>query len=103
MGHTSCGAVKAAIATQNGSDAGSPALNALVHDIHPRIASLKGQKPAADVHDESMANAKGIAQDLIDRSEIIRNRVARGELVIQPALYHLDSGVVDFDAAQKGQ
>jgi hypothetical protein len=50
-----------------------------------------------------MANAKGIAQDLIDRSEIIRNRVARGELVIQPALYHLDSGVVDFDAAQKGQ
>lgn len=103
MGHTSCGAVKAAIGTRDGGDAGSPALNNLVRDIHPRIASLKNQKPAADVQDESWANARGIAQDLIDRSEIIRNRVASGDLMIQSALYHLDSGVVDFDAAQKSK
>jgi carbonic anhydrase len=102
MGHTSCGAVKAALGTMNGEDAGSPSLNALVHDIHPRLASLKGQKPAADVHEESAANARGIARDLIARSEIIRSRVANGDLMIRSALYHLDSGAVDFDdAAQK--
>ncbi len=99
MGHTSCGAVKAAISTLDGADAGSPSLNNLVHDIHPRIASFKDKKHAADVEAESWANARGIAQDLMARSEIIRARVASGALMIQPALYHLDSGKVDFDAA----
>jgi carbonic anhydrase len=101
MGHTSCGAVKAALATIDGQDAGSPALNALVQDIHPRLASFKGQAPGKDVLEESWTNAQGIAQDLVARSEIIRNHVASGNLVIKSALYHLDNGQVDFDAPQK--
>jgi carbonic anhydrase len=97
MGHTSCGAVKAALGTLDGGDAGSPSLNALVHDIHPRLASFKGRMPSSnDVATESWANTKGIAHDLLERSQILRERVASGDLKIQTALYHLDDGKVDF-------
>ncbi|MGZ5279764.1 MAG: carbonic anhydrase [Pseudobdellovibrionaceae bacterium] len=101
MGHTSCGAVKAALGTMDGADAGSPSLNALVHDIHPRLASFKETKPSANVEEESWANARGVAHDLIGRSEIIRSRVANGDLVVKAALYRLEDGKVIFDAAQK--
>jgi carbonic anhydrase len=97
MGHTSCGAVTAAIATKDGESAGSPALDALVADIKPRLpnrgpAGLSSQA----VEIESAANAQGVAADLIKRSSIIRDRVEKGDLVIKPALYYLDSGVVKF-------
>lgn len=45
MGHSSCGAVKAAHGTLQGGDAGSPALNLLVKNIHPRISSYSGKAP----------------------------------------------------------
>jgi len=97
MGHTSCGAVKAALNTMDGGDAGSPALNALVHDIHPRLSEFKGRAPAsAKVEKESWANANGVVKDLLERSAILRERVASGHLKIQSALYHLDDGKVDF-------
>jgi carbonic anhydrase len=98
MGHTACGAVKAAIATIDGGDAGSPALNVLVQDIHPRIAAFKGHpSSSADVESESWANTRGIAKDLLQRSMILREKVASGEVKIKSALYHLDNGKVDFD------
>ncbi len=97
MGHSSCGAVKAALGTLDGSDAGSPALNALVHDIHPRIASFKRSIASKDVIDESWANTRGAAHDLLSRSKILQEKVASGKLVIKSAMYHLSDGNVDFD------
>lgn len=97
MGHSSCGAVKAALGTLDGSDAGSPSLNALVHDIHPRIASFKRSIASKDVVDESWANARGAAHDLLSRSKILQEKVNSGELVVKTALYHLNHGTVDFD------
>jgi carbonic anhydrase len=97
MGHTSCGAVKAAIQTIKGADAGSPALNHLVADIHPRIReALAAGAPASNVERESWANAAGVAQDLVKRSAILRDAVEKGHLLIKPALYDLDSGEVKW-------
>lgn len=96
MGHTSCGAVKAAMLTMDGSDAGSPALNALVKDIHPRLASFKGKQLSEQGEPEGWANTEGVAQDLIKRSEMVAEKVKSGEIKIVSALYHLDSGKVDF-------
>jgi carbonic anhydrase len=96
MGHTSCGAVKAALSTLEGADAGSPALNSLVHDIHPRLMSFKGKTPSPEVENEAWANAKGIAEDLLARSTILQKKVTSGQLRIQAALYHLDDGKVEF-------
>jgi carbonic anhydrase len=96
MGHTQCGAVKAAISTINGGDAGSDSLNKLVADIHPRIESLKRSPASADFSSEGWANARGVAEDLSKRSKIIEEKIKEGKLKIIPALYHLDSGNVEW-------
>ena len=97
MGHTSCGAVKAALDTPEDKSAGSPSLDKLVGDIRPRIPNrTPAAAPSAGLEIESAANAQGVAADLLKRSEIIRARVEKGDLLIKPALYYLDSGSVKF-------
>lgn len=97
MGHTSCGTVSAAIAAKDGEAAGSASLDALIADIKPRLPNRGiAATPSQGVEIESAANAQGVAADLIKRSQIIRDRVEKGDLVIKPALYYLDSGVVKF-------
>lgn len=97
MGHTNCGAVKAAMSTFGGKDAGSANLNKLVADIHPRIQQFEKKTPSKDFQNESWANAKGVAADLLSRSAILAEKVKSGEVKITPALYHLDAGKVDFE------
>lgn len=96
MGHTSCGAVSAALDTLNGGDAGSEHLNHLVRDIHPRIRHFSGLPRSEDIEKEVAANTEGVARDLIARSKIISHQVNLGQLQIKTAIYHLDSGKVDF-------
>lgn len=96
MGHTSCGAVKAALSTLDGSDAGSTALNALVKDIHPRVAKYKGKTQSSGVRAEAWSNVDGVAQDLEKRSELLKDLVSKGKVKIVRALYDLDSGKVEF-------
>lgn len=96
MGHESCGAVKAALATLDGADAGSPWLNKLVQDLHPHVRSFKGKPVSEGALVEGWANVTGVAKDLVDRSQIVRDAVNSGEVKIQTALYHLGSGVVEF-------
>lgn len=97
MGHTSCGAVSATISTNEGTSAGSPALDALIADIRPRLPSRGPAGVSSQgLEIESAANAQGVAADLMKRSAIIRTHVENGTLTIKPALYHLDSGVVKF-------
>lgn len=96
MGHESCGAVKAAHATLNGSDAGSPWLNNLVHDLHPHLKSFAGHPLSEGGAVEGWANTEGVAKDLVSRSQIVRDAINTGEVKIQTALYHLGTGVVEF-------
>lgn len=97
MGHTSCGAVNAAIRTINGGNAGSPALNKLVADIQPRIRQSLATPPTPDGFRQSFDNAKGVISDLSSRSEIIRKAVESGKITAVAALYNLDSGEVIFE------
>ncbi|MGZ3788874.1 MAG: carbonic anhydrase [Bacteriovorax sp.] len=96
MGHESCGAVKAALATLKGGDAGSPWLNKLVADLHPRLKRFSELSQTDGVIVESWVNVEGVSHDLIERSELIRNLVESGEVKIQNALYHLGSGAVEW-------
>jgi carbonic anhydrase len=96
MAHESCGAVKAALATLGGGDAGSPALNALVKDIHPRIRKFLGREPSKGYVSEAKANAAGVARDLVARSEIVASKLKTDALQIETAVYHLGSGWVEF-------
>jgi carbonic anhydrase len=96
MGHTNCGAVKAAFGTLDGADAGSENLNKLVHDIHPRIEKFKGAQPSEHFEKEGWANVQGVIQDISARSKILGAKIKSGEIKINAALYHLDTGVVEF-------
>jgi carbonic anhydrase len=96
MGHSNCGAVKAAMSTFDGKDAGSENLNKLVDDIHPRISTFKGQLPSKDYVDEGWANVSGVVADLQKRSKILSGRVSDGDIQITGSLYHLDNGTVEF-------
>jgi carbonic anhydrase len=97
MGHTSCGAVNAAIKTLNGGDAGSPALNHVLNDIRPRIKASFGKETSDDGAVQSIANAKGVAADLMARSPTVRAAVEQGRLTIKSALYEMESGAVKFE------
>lgn len=97
LGHTSCGAVKAAIDTLNGENAGSENLDQLVSDIHPRIQKVcEGKTPSANLKDESLANAKGVAKDLLTRSKILLDAVHSGKIKIVVGIYDLSNGKVEF-------
>lgn len=96
MGHESCGAVKAALSTLSGGDAGSPSLNKLVADIHPRLARFSRVPASTGVLAESWSNVDGVATDLAARSEIIQNAIESGEVKIEKALYHLGNGSVEW-------
>lgn len=96
MGHTSCGAVKAAHSTAPGTDLGSPHLNELVKDIQPRIHSHMRKPASANYVEEGWENASGVAKDLLERSAIVRDAVASGQVKIKTGLYYLNSGKVEF-------
>ena len=95
MGHNSCGAISAAVESLGGKDAGSPALNHLVADIQPRIKDITNHT-SHGLTEESLANAAGVAGDLMRRSALIKQAVDEGRLVIKSALYEMDSGEVKF-------
>ncbi len=96
MGHTSCGAVKAAVSTAPGGDIGSPYLNALVADIQPRISTKANAKHSENYLTESWENTQGAAKALLEKSSIVREAVKSGHLHLTTALYHLDSGAVEW-------
>ncbi len=89
LGHQSCGAVTAAI---NGGDNGYN-INHLLSHITPAISACGS---GAEVNDVVRKNAQMTADDLMNRSAIIKNGVESGGVKIFPAYYNLDTGKVDF-------
>lgn len=96
MGHESCGAVKATLSAMQGADLGSPALNALAEDIKPHLLQFTSKPPSPNLVDESWANVLKTEQDLLERSALIRDAIASGEVKIVKAMYHLNSGQVEW-------
>lgn len=96
MGHESCGAVNASLASLKGSPMGSPALEALVADIKPRVQKYANTTPSQGLLEETWSNVDGVSKDLLERSAILRDAVASGDVKIVKALYHYDSGLVEW-------
>lgn len=89
LGHESCGAVTAAV---NGGDNGYN-LNHLLSHITPAVVA---SGDGAEVNEVVKKNASLNADELKNRSAIIRKAVEKGDLNIVPAYYNLGSGKVDF-------
>jgi carbonic anhydrase len=96
LGETYSPIVRAAVRTLNGGSAGSPSLNALIAAMHPRLAGFSDATPSEHYAKESLANITGITKELIEKSEIVREATDSGSVKIKTAIYHIESGVVEF-------
>jgi carbonic anhydrase len=92
MGHSDCGAVKAALEIGGG---GSPSLDALVDRIRESFVGIGPWSPA-NLRKATEANARSSAAYLLAHSAVIRDAVFRkgNPVVVIPAYYDMTSGEV---------
>ena len=95
LGHTACGAVKGAI---DRVELGN--LTALLESIDPAIAAVptgalgRTSKDSAYVDRVVEANVRRTVRDILDRSTVLSDLVAAGDLRVVGAVYDLRSGRV---------
>jgi carbonic anhydrase len=94
LGHSSCGAVKGAFSNVELGN-----LTGLLEKIQPAIATGKGEYPDND--DEALKaatyqNVKNTMGDIRNRSAVLAEMENAGEIIIAGALYHVESGEVEF-------
>lgn len=88
MGHSSCGAVKAAC---SGGKMPTANLEAVVEPIRASCKLAKGN----DMEPATRGHVHVSAQQLLARSPILKQRVAQGKLAIVEAYYPLATGKVE--------
>ncbi len=96
MGHTDCGAVKAAIS--------GPALEGSIRDIQKEIEpiAVKTKKEHPDLSGPDLINAvikNNVLQaktDILSKSYLIKEMVAAGKLKIATAVYNIKTGKVEW-------
>ena len=93
MGHTSCGAVTAAM----GGETESPYINCIIKYIKPAVqkAQSKNLDKDASLNFAIIQNVRNQIE-AVRKSAIIQELEKKGELKIIACLYHLDSGKVEF-------
>ena len=94
MGHESCGAIKAAIETPAGKDAGSPSLNDLLAGIRQNLGATRSTENF--LREPVKKNVSSVAEDLSRRSKIVHEGLVSGKVRIEEAIYDLNSGRVEF-------
>ncbi len=95
LGHDSCGAVKATIDALDGGEVPGGFIRSVVEKVTPSI--LIGRREGLATVDELEArHVEETARLLTQRSMIISNRVATGELAIACVTYKLAEGKVNL-------
>jgi len=100
LGHSDCGAVKAAVDSAAGGAALPGLLPALVNKIAPAVAVAKRSHPEKRgnelVHAAALANVWLVANEMFSNSTIVKNAVFANRLKIVAAIRDLKSGKVTF-------
>ncbi len=97
LGHTSCGAISAAIdAEQNGTDYPGH-IQTITTAIAPAVRDVLAADPKTDdmLDAVTRANIRRNVAMLQDATPVLRGRVAAGQLKVVGGLYHLDTGEVE--------
>ncbi len=102
LGHTECGAVRAATrCVTHGEPAPTPALRRLIQEIRPAVERVRTALSAAADHDLVPSATVSNIFHGIDRitamSPLLQDRMANGEFEVVGALYELHSGRVNFE------
>ncbi|MER3499343.1 MAG: carbonic anhydrase [Chitinophagaceae bacterium] len=97
LGHSKCGAVKGACdAVEMGN------LTTLISKLRPAVKEEKITKDnrtsanADFVENVARLNVQLMVQEIMKRSEILSEMILNGEAGIIGAMYHVETGVVDF-------
>lgn len=92
LGHTECGAITSA---KQGVTDGH--ITDLLKRIHPSITkSLLDDKEYMFADKVAYANVENSLQEILTRSEIVRDMFAKGKIGIVGGVYNIDNGQVDF-------
>ena len=92
LGHTECGAIKSA---RQGVEDGH--ITDLLKRIKPSITkSLLDDKDYMFEDKVAYANVENSLEEILTRSEIIRDMFAKGKIGIVGGVYNIDNGQVDF-------
>jgi carbonic anhydrase len=91
LGHSSCGAVTATV--QGGETHGH--ITSIVKAIKPAVEEARGK--SGDLTDNSIrANVGLVAKTIASSKPILSKMTEEGKVVIIPAYYHLDTGLVEL-------
>lgn len=94
LGHSKCGAVTAAY---DGHREGR--ITRIMEKIEPAIRDVeRTDDKDADVVKCAAANVKAVIKEILDKSEIVRDAVDKGDTKIVGAMYHLEDGRVELIA-----
>lgn len=91
MGHQNCGAMQAAMQNNHYSEHVAAVLNTL----KPAIEKAK-QQPGNLINNAVKQNAIQVADHLKTKVEIIKNAYHQNQLLIVPAYYNLNTGLVEL-------
>jgi carbonic anhydrase len=93
LGHTNCGAVKAAVAHIDQKDSLPGSINGLVELIKPVVSNAKGQ-PGDIVDNVTQANVIAGVEKLNNLEPILAPRVQAENVKVVGGIYDLDTGIV---------
>jgi carbonic anhydrase len=95
LGHTSCGAVKAAcdVVAKNATYPG--AIGAMIDPILPAALTVRGE-PGDLVNNAAKQSARRTAAQLTMASTLLASLAGKGKLKIVAAIYDLDTGIVSY-------
>ena len=95
MGHETCGAVKAAVETPATKSLG-PNLDYLLKAIRPAVARAASEPEAARLRAAILSNVEETVNALLERSTVLKQLAASGEIGLVGGYYELASGRVIF-------
>lgn len=94
-GHTSCGAVHAALTNRDDLSKLPGSLPDLITQILPCTSALKGDE--SSWFDQAVTNnVKAGVRRILDKSQLIREAVQARKCKVLGGVYHLDSGIFDL-------
>ncbi len=93
LGHTECGAIKSAKAGVKDGH-----ITELLSRIQPSIskAMLKNEKDHLFHDNVAYANVENSLEEILTRSEIVKEMFAKGEIGLVGGMYNVENGEVDF-------
>jgi carbonic anhydrase len=97
LGHSSCGAIKGAC-----DNVQLGYVSALVKELQPAVEAIpddgreRTSKNAAFVEKVAHANVEITVKEIVDRSDILRDMAAKGQIKVVGAMLDVERGKVTF-------